>query len=286
VWVYERDGTTWSQRGVKLTGAGEVGDGEFGYGVALSLDATTAIIGGIGDEAHVGAVWPFARVVPPEEPTEETTTTHPTTTATTTSSGPTPTVAHGVAGATFVSSPVLGVSGNVQPVSGKVLVKIPGHGFESLTSLRQIPFGSLVDATQGRVQVTTALPGGSLETGEFFDGQFLLTQGHAGIVTIQLTGGSRTGCSAPHHGRRKGRKAARASARRAKTVRKLWANAHGTFTTKGSYAAGAVQGTEWLTEDRCNGTYIRVTRDKVKVTDFVHHRTFIVLAGHSIFVKA
>ena len=56
-------------------------------------------------------------------------------------------------------------------------------------------------------------------------------------------------------------------------MRKLWSNAHGSFSTRGSYAVGAVQGTEWLTEDFCEGTLIRVTRDKVKVTDLVHHRT-------------
>jgi hypothetical protein len=82
-----------------------------------------------------------------------------------------------------------------------------------------------------------------------------------------------------HHARR-----ARAAAKR--RTRKLWANAHGTFSTKGNYAVGAVQGTEWLTEDRCDGTVIKVTRDKVRVTDLVHHRSFSVRAGHSALVRA
>jgi hypothetical protein len=69
-------------------------------------------------------------------------------------------------------------------------------------------------------------------------------------------------------------------------VRKLWSNAHGSFSTKGNYAAGAVQGTEWLTEDLCEGTLIRVTRDKVRVTDLVRHRTIVVRAGHRYLAKA
>jgi hypothetical protein len=69
-------------------------------------------------------------------------------------------------------------------------------------------------------------------------------------------------------------------------VRKLWANAHGSFSTKGNYAAGAVAGTEWLTEDLCDGTLIRVTRDKVAVTNLVTHRHLTVKVGHSYLASA
>ena len=69
-------------------------------------------------------------------------------------------------------------------------------------------------------------------------------------------------------------------------VRKLWANAHGKFSTKGNYAAGAVQGTEWLTEDLCEGTLIRVTRDKVAVTNLVNHKHVEVKTGHKYLAKA
>ena len=85
--------------------------------------------------------------------------------------------------------------------------------------------------------------------------------------------------------------AMRASARAASgsgkhVVRKLWSNAHGSFSTKGNYAAGAVAGTEWLTEDLCDGTSIRVTRDKVAVTNLVTHRHVLVRVGHSYLAKA
>jgi hypothetical protein len=47
-----------------------------------------------------------------------------------------------------------------------------------------------------------------------------------------------------------------------------------------------VLGTIWLTEDRCDGTLIRVLTDKVAVTDLVKHRKVTVKAGHSYLAKA
>jgi IPT/TIG domain len=73
---------------------------------------------------------------------------------------------------TPVPAPQLGVTGNVAPVSGTVLVRVPpSTTFVPLASLRQIPFGSLIDATHGRVSVTTAAPHGGTQTGEFFEGE-------------------------------------------------------------------------------------------------------------------
>jgi hypothetical protein len=59
-WVFVRSGTTWSQQGSKLTATGEVGNGSFGWSVALSSDGNTALISGPYDNA-AGAVWQFAR---------------------------------------------------------------------------------------------------------------------------------------------------------------------------------------------------------------------------------
>ncbi len=169
-------------------------------------------------------------------------------------------------------------------------MRLPGTSqFVLLPGLRQIPFGTLVDATAGRVLVTAARPGTGTQSGEFFSGQFLLGQSHNGVVTTTLAGGSSSRCSKrgkggrSHKGNNGHGASAHASARR--HGRRLWANAHGTFSSKGNYASGAVQGTEWLTEDRCSGTFIRVTRDKVLVTDLVRHRTHLVHAGHGILIK-
>jgi hypothetical protein len=60
-WVFTRSGTSWSQQGGKLTGAGESSVGEFGGSVALSADGNTALIGGWHDSSSAGAAWVFTR---------------------------------------------------------------------------------------------------------------------------------------------------------------------------------------------------------------------------------
>ncbi|HEY2282813.1 MAG TPA: hypothetical protein VGH60_04600 [Solirubrobacteraceae bacterium] len=193
-------------------------------------------------------------------------------------------------GPVAVPPPILARTGNVAPVSGKVLVKVPGSKqFVPLQTLRQIPFGSVIDATNGKVSVTTALPGGKTQTGQFFAGEFILRQERNGLVVAELTGGNFSVCPTKRerlHIARLSSAAAHAAASGKHVVRKLWANAHGKFSTKGNYAAGAVQGTEWLTEDLCEGTLIRVTRDKVAVTNLVNHKHVEVKTGHKYLAKA
>jgi hypothetical protein len=60
-WVFTRTGSTWEQQGPKLTGAGEVGPGHFGFNAALSEDGNTALIGAGSDNSQVGAAWVFTR---------------------------------------------------------------------------------------------------------------------------------------------------------------------------------------------------------------------------------
>jgi DNA-binding beta-propeller fold protein YncE len=190
--------------------------------------------------------------------------------------------------AAVVLPPSLGVTANVAPISGTVLVRVPGsRTFVPLSSLQQIPFGTVIEATHGHVSVTTAEPNGTTQTGEFFEGEFILKQGRNGLVIVELTGGKFSVCPTA---RERAHKASVLSAHAASSgkhvVRKLWANAHGSFETKGNYAAGAVQGTEWLTEDLCEGTLIRVTRDKVLVTNLVTHHHVEVKVGHKYLAKA
>jgi hypothetical protein len=187
-----------------------------------------------------------------------------------------------------VAVPVLAKTGDVAPLSGTVLVRLPGSKtFVALTTLTSIPFGTVIDATNGHVQVTTAGPHGGTQVGEFFDGEFILTQGRNGMVVATLTGGNFSVCpTARERAHKASREALTAAASRKHIVRKLWTNAHGSFSTRGNYAAGAVAGTEWLTEDLCDGTLIRVTRDKVKVTNLVTHHTKTVKVGHSYTAAA
>jgi DNA-binding beta-propeller fold protein YncE len=191
---------------------------------------------------------------------------------------------------TVVPSPVLAKTGNVAPVSGQVLVELPGtKTFVPLSSLKQIPFGTIIEATHGTVSVTSAQPNGITQTGEFFEGQFILTQERDGQIVATLSGGNFSVCPTAReraHIARAGTPLAQAAASGKHVVRKLWANAHGKFSTKGNYAAGAVQGTEWLTEDLCEGTLIKVTRDKVAVTNLVNHKHVEVKTGHHYLAKA
>ena len=119
----------------------------------------------------------------------------------------------------------------------------------------------------------------------FYEGEFELTQNRNGLVVSVLVGGSFAACPTA----RERNHLAHASASRPSSkhvVRKLWASGHGSYSTKGGYASGAVLGTRWLTEDLCDGTLIRVSTDKVAVTNLVTHRHLKVSAGHSYFAKA
>jgi hypothetical protein len=179
--------------------------------------------------------------------------------------------------------PKLAVTGNLIPVSGLVRVKLPGsRSFVPLTSGEQVPFGTLVDATQGSVSVTTASLHGGTQTATFETGEFKLTQGHNGVALAILAGGDYSRC--PTARQRSHRASVRASRRHA--VRRLWAQGHGSYSTKGNYATGAALGTRWLTEDLCEGTLIRVLTDRVTVTNLVTHRHVKVRAGRSYLAKA
>jgi phage gpG-like protein len=61
VWVFTREGSTWTQQGPKLTGEEEIGAGRFGESVALSSNGKTALVGGPFDDKHSGAAWVFTR---------------------------------------------------------------------------------------------------------------------------------------------------------------------------------------------------------------------------------
>ena len=47
-----------------------------------------------------------------------------------------------------------------------------------------------------------------------------------------------------------------------------------------------VRGTRWLTEDRCDGTLIRVTSGSVAVKDLVTHKTVVVKRGKRYLAAA
>ncbi len=68
-WVLAHSGAKWEQQGAKLTAKSgeEIGEGNFGAGVALSSEGNTALVGGPDDNAGVGATWVFVNTSPAVE---------------------------------------------------------------------------------------------------------------------------------------------------------------------------------------------------------------------------
>jgi hypothetical protein len=61
-WVYTRSNGVWTQQGSKIVGTGTVGtEVQQGLSVAISGDANTALVGGLGDNSSTGAAWVFVQ---------------------------------------------------------------------------------------------------------------------------------------------------------------------------------------------------------------------------------
>ena len=181
-----------------------------------------------------------------------------------------------------VPQPVYGRTFVAEVLSGAVLVKPKGsEKFEPFTNAEQLDFGSWIDATHGKVRITSAADRtGATQAGNFFAGKFRVFQasGPSAYTLIRLEGGDFGQCN------REG--AARTSAaRKTASIRRVWGNGKGKFRTAGKYSAATVVGTYWLTEDRCDGTLTRVRHGTVRVRDFVRHRTAVVKAGGSYLAR-
>jgi hypothetical protein len=213
--------------------------------------------------------------------------------------------------------PTLGKTANVTPISGLVFVKLPGsghsarsarldgrlvkgQGFIPLTQARQVPVGSEIDSRRGTLQIVAASPKqrhtqqARLSGGVFSVGQ-ATTGRDKGLATFTLKENAFPGapsyasCSVAKkaHLAGTGTPGAQAAKLSPKVLQTLSASDnHGSFRTKGRYSAATVRGTQWVTEDRCDGTLTKVKRGKVSVLDF-HTRTTITLhAGQSFLAKA
>ncbi len=171
--------------------------------------------------------------------------------------------------------PELGKSVVVGKVSGTVLVRLRGR-LRTLGSLTSIPLGTTVDATKGRVRlISAAAPGGVVQTADFYQGQFKVTQTKGNSPITQLTLNGRLSC---------GKGKASSSQRRRKT-RKLWGDGTGRFRTRGRHGAATVRGTRWLTQDRCNSTKFTVRRGSISVKNIRTKKTRTVAAPKSLTVK-
>jgi hypothetical protein len=187
--------------------------------------------------------------------------------------------------------PRFGHTVDIGLVSGRVIVTPPGKKpFELGVQDQNIPIGSLLDTTRGRIDLRAAPPPASttgtarvakVEDAEFYKGKFTVRQPAGATVTqIRLAGGNRSVCS------QTAKPPAQRRALSHRVLRLLGASGHGKFQTRGRYAAATVRGTIWTTTDYCDGTRVSVQRGVVSVQDFVRHMTVTVTAGHSYFAKA
>lgn len=174
--------------------------------------------------------------------------------------------------------PTTGHDVDVQPVTGKVTVKLPGKRvFVSLKKVAEIPVGSQVDTTKGKVRLVSALRRGALNHANFYDGLFeIRQQRRAGAVTDLILRGGISAC----------KQAQTQGLGVTKKKRRLWGSGKGRFRTKGLYSSATVRGTVWEVEDSCAGTLTRVARGVVEVRDFVRQKTVFVHAGQTYLAKA
>ena len=147
------------------------------------------------------------------------------------------------------------------PVKGSVLVKQPRSGSQRLTGATLVKVGSTVDTTNGKVKLTSTLPGGKTQFGTFNGGEFVVTQARraAGLTDLTLAGVNLQKCSTPSPAAGRAAPATAAASPRSH----LFGHAHGHFRTRGRNSTATVRGTTWLTEDRCDGTHTTDIQGKV-----------------------
>jgi hypothetical protein len=148
-------------------------------------------------------------------------------------------------------TPKLGRSVVVKPAGGSVLVKQPGKKAFKLKKATSVTMGTTFDTLKGKVSLTSKKAGKGTQTGVFSQGKFKVSQRTSdGLTDLTLTGGDLGACAAAA---RAGKPITGAASRR----RRLFGRAHGRFRTRGRNSSATVRGTEWLTEDTCDGTVVK-----------------------------
>jgi hypothetical protein len=158
-------------------------------------------------------------------------------------------------------------------------VRAPGAGAPSvLRAGTLVPMGARLDARDGRATLQFATRTadfdtlGTAQAGTFEAGLFTVAQRRgASLVELRLAG-ARPRCRLPAAGRPVG-------------PRHLWADVRGRFRTRGALATATARSARWLTEDRCDGTLVRVVRGRVRVRDLARGRTVTVRAGARVLVR-
>jgi hypothetical protein len=195
---------------------------------------------------------------------------------------PTPTPAPEV-----LPPPVTGKQVNAETKSGKVRIRLPGtKRFIELGPGDQVPVGTTIDATHGRITLTTAVAGGKTQHADFYSGVFRVSQskGKHPLTTLTLNGPRPTCTTKKKH--KKAHAATKKKHKKKVKTRRLWGSGHGAFRTRGRYSSATVRGTTWLTQDSCSGTLVKVTHGAVTVRDFARRKNVLVRAGHKYLAHA
>jgi fibronectin-binding autotransporter adhesin len=243
------------------------------FTVALSNPAGTRIAGSPGTGTITNDDQPPPVTTPPAETPQP-------------SAGPS--VAPGdIDGQATAPPPVQGKVVNVEPVKGTVLVRLPGRTtFVLLPDKEQIPTGSVVDARRGTVKLFSEGKRGEQQAASFFEGIFQIKQKPGQALTeVKLVGANfKKACPKPKS--REAAGAARAKKKKKKSVQHLWGEGSGRFRTTGRFASATIRGTKWLTDDRCDGTLVRVRKGAVTVKDLTLKKTLAVKAPRKYLAPA
>src|SRR4051794_12767629 len=175
--------------------------------------------------------------------------------------------------------PGLGRTALAAAASGDILVRAPGAAAPSLLRAGTlVPMGARVDARDGGVTLRFATRTadfdtlGTTQTGAFEAGVFTIAQvRRTSLVELRLAG-ARPRCRPPESAGPLG-------------PRHLWADVRGRFRTRGAFATATARSARWLTEDRCDGTLVRVAHGRVRVRDLVSGRTVTLRAGGRLLVR-
>jgi YVTN family beta-propeller protein len=189
---------------------------------------------------------------------------------------------------TALTPPVLGVKFEVKP-HGAILARLtPGGPLVQLSGPVDLPVGSVIDARSGTVSLILAMPAGRTQSASVGRGSFAITQPRTqhGLTQIALAGGDFATCPARTTKRATTARAAPKSAKPSHVVRQLWSkDNHGKFQTYGHNSIATVRGTEWLTQDRCDGTFTHVIQGIVSIRRRGANHSVTITAGHSYLAR-
>ena len=184
--------------------------------------------------------------------------------------------------------PVQGKDFLVAAVTGEIHVRAPrGRRSPPLRrKLRNVPNGSRIDTRAGVLVLVTALPKKRFQTAVFKDGRFDVEQSAKGSGIVDLTLRGKTGCGGNGEPDEILARASSEATDRKPARRRLWASdKRGRFRTHGRDSVATVRGTEWITEDTCEGTLTTVVKGAVEVLNRHTDRKVLVEAGESYLAR-